>query len=60
VNSALKLAAGATVTYLKPREDDDEAVLRAHLHDILARRQLSALFQPIVHMQSGEIIAYEG
>jgi diguanylate cyclase (GGDEF)-like protein len=60
VNSALKLAAGATVTYLKPREDDEEAVLRAHLHDILARRQLSALFQPIVHMQTGEIIAYEG
>ncbi|WP_195763587.1 GGDEF domain-containing protein [Duganella guangzhouensis] len=34
--------------------------MRAHLYDILARRQLSALFQPIVHMQSGEIIAYEG
>jgi len=60
VNSALKLAAGATVTYLKPREDDEEAVLRAHLYDILARRQLSALFQPIVHMQTGDIIAYEG
>jgi diguanylate cyclase (GGDEF)-like protein len=60
VNSALKLATGATVTYLKPREDDEEAVLRAHLYDILARRQLSALFQPIVHMQTGDIIAYEG
>ncbi|RFP13896.1 GGDEF domain-containing protein [Duganella sp. BJB475] len=34
--------------------------MRAHLYDILARRQLSALFQPIVHMQSGDIIAYEG
>ncbi|SHM63161.1 diguanylate cyclase (GGDEF) domain-containing protein [Duganella sacchari] len=34
--------------------------MRAHLFDILARRQLSALFQPIVHMQTGEIIAYEG
>ncbi|MQA37219.1 EAL domain-containing protein [Rugamonas sp. FT29W] len=34
--------------------------MRAHLYDILARRQLSALFQPIVHMQTGEIIAYEG
>jgi len=60
VNSALKLAAGATVTYLQPRGDDEEAVLRAHLYDILARRQLSALFQPIVHMQTGDIIAYEG
>ncbi|MYM93529.1 EAL domain-containing protein [Rugamonas sp. FT81W] len=34
--------------------------MRAHLFDILVRRQLSALFQPIIHMQSGEIIAYEG
>ncbi|UGQ49219.1 GGDEF domain-containing protein [Massilia endophytica] len=31
-----------------------------HLHAILAGRQLSALFQPIVQMQSGEIIGYEG
>ena len=60
MNSALKHAAGATVTYLKSRVEDEEAVLRAHLYDILARRQLSALFQPIVHMQSGDIIAYEG
>ena len=35
-------------------------MLRTHLNDILARKQLSALFQPIVHMQTGEIIAYEG
>ncbi|MYM86072.1 EAL domain-containing protein [Rugamonas sp. FT82W] len=34
--------------------------MRAHLFEILTRRQLSALFQPIIHMQSGEIIAYEG
>ncbi|WP_168167753.1 GGDEF domain-containing protein [Duganella sp. HH101] len=45
---------------MQPQAEDEEAVLRAHLYDILARRQLSALFQPIVHMQSGEIIAYEG
>ncbi|MCP2007381.1 GGDEF domain-containing protein [Duganella violaceipulchra] len=48
------------IIYLPPKAEDEEAVLRAHLYDILARRQLSALFQPIVHMQSGEIIAYEG
>jgi diguanylate cyclase (GGDEF)-like protein len=60
VNSALQPLGGASVTYLKPREDDEEAVLRAHLLDILARKQLNALFQPIVHMQTGEIIAYEG
>jgi diguanylate cyclase (GGDEF)-like protein len=60
VNSALQPSSGATVTYLKPREEDEDAMLRAHLFDILARQQLSALFQPIVHMQTGEIIAYEG
>jgi diguanylate cyclase (GGDEF)-like protein len=57
VNSVLP----ATVTYLNPRDDNNEdAGLRAHLYDILARKQLSALFQPIVHMPTGEIIAYEG
>jgi sensor c-di-GMP phosphodiesterase-like protein len=61
VNSALQPSAGATITYLTPRnEDGEEAALRGHLYDILARRQLSAVFQPIVHMRSGEIIAYEG
>ncbi|MEG2032849.1 MAG: EAL domain-containing protein, partial [Janthinobacterium sp.] len=30
------------------------------LHEILASRKLSALFQPIIHMQSGDIIGYEG
>ena len=60
MNTALHAASGATVTYLKPREEDEDAVLRAHLHEIIARRQLSALFQPIIHMQTGDIIAYEG
>ena len=62
MNSVLgrKAPPGATISYLKPRAEDDDAVLRAHLNDMLARRQLSALFQPIVHMRSGEIIAYEG
>lgn len=41
-------------------EPDSEDMLGAHLHDIIARRQLSALFQPIIQMQTGEIIAYEG
>lgn len=53
-------AASAAVTYIRPELEDEEAVLRAHLYDILARRQLSALFQPIVNMQTGDIIAYEG
>lgn len=50
----------SNISYLQPKGEDEEAVLRAHLFDILTRRQLSALFQPIIHMQSGEIIAYEG
>lgn len=50
----------AAVTYIRPELEDEEAVLRDHLYDILARRQLSALFQPIVNMQNGDIIAYEG
>jgi len=56
VNSVLS----SNISYLQPKGEDEEAVLRAHLFDILTRRQLSALFQPIIHMQSGEIIAYEG
>ena len=45
------------VTYLRPPPDD---MLGQHLLEIIQLRQLHALFQPIVHMQSGEIIAYEG
>ena len=47
----------ANVTYLRPPPDEQ---LGQHLLDIISRRQLHALFQPIVHMQSGAIIAYEG
>ncbi|MET0265220.1 MAG: GGDEF domain-containing protein [Duganella sp.] len=38
----------------------DDKLLRTHLHEIIARRQLQPLFQPIIHMHSGDIIAYEG
>jgi len=34
--------------------------LLSHLHEILERRQLTALFQPIIQMQGGEIVGYEG
>jgi len=47
------------VAYLRPAPDDD-ALLRMQLNDIIERRQLSALLQPIARMQDGEIIAYEG
>ncbi|HEY8606307.1 MAG TPA: GGDEF domain-containing protein [Noviherbaspirillum sp.] len=35
-------------------------MLLHRLKDILAQRQLSALFQPIINMQGGEVIGYEG
>ena len=47
----------SNVSYLRPPPDEQ---LGQHLLDIISRRQLHALFQPIVHMQTGEIIAYEG
>jgi diguanylate cyclase (GGDEF)-like protein len=57
---ASNASTGASVTVLPPQAEDEDAVLRTHLHDIIARRQLSALFQPIVQMHTGDIIAYEG
>ncbi len=58
----------SNVSYLKavpasaappdPRAEDD--MLREHLIEIIAGRNLSALFQPIIQMQSGDIIGYEG
>lgn len=44
--------------------DDRNSMLHNKLHErlqeIMERRQLSALFQPIVNMQNGEIVGYEG
>ena len=37
-----------------------DAMLLSRLNEILSQRQLTALFQPIIHMQKGEIVAYEG
>ncbi len=38
----------------------DAENMREHLQEIIERRQLSALLQPIIRMASGEIIGYEG
>ncbi len=35
-------------------------MLQERLRQVIDREELSALFQPIIHMQSGEIIGYEG
>ncbi len=59
----------ATVSYLKPAlvvrssadgPPDNAEMLAGHLREIIARRHLSALLQPIIQMGSGEIIGYEG
>ncbi|HEX7646553.1 MAG TPA: GGDEF domain-containing protein [Noviherbaspirillum sp.] len=35
-------------------------MLLSRLHEIIEQRQLTALFQPVIHMQRGEIVGYEG
>lgn len=54
----------ASIHYLTDRHDvqagQQAEQQRLQLLEILARRQLSALFQPIVDMQTGTIVAYEG
>ena len=55
----------SNVAYLKPHlgSPDDagtDAMLREHLHEIIAKLQLCALLQPIIQMHDGEIVAYEG
>ena len=59
---ALTVPPAARVSYLKPvaAPAASDEMLREHLLDIIARRQLSALLQPIIHMGSGEIMGYEG
>ncbi|MFI4939822.1 MAG: GGDEF domain-containing protein [Burkholderiales bacterium] len=43
----------------KLSENGDISLL-ARLHEIIEQRQLTAIFQPIVHMQTGEMIGFEG
>lgn len=45
---------------ISPLEKDGNAMMLARLNEIIDQRLLSALFQPIIHLQSGEIIGYEG
>jgi len=42
------------------QESQQNSQLLSHLHEIIAQRSLTALFQPIIRMRSGEIIGYEG
>ena len=40
--------------------ENRDAMLLSRLKEILEQRQLNALFQPIINMQRGEIVGYEG
>lgn len=44
----------------RAHDPDTAEQLLAHLQDIIKRRQLSALLQPIIRMASGDILGYEG
>lgn len=62
VDTVARAVPSASVSYLKtpgPLHASAE-MLHEHLLDIIARRQLSALLQPIIHMGSGDIMGYEG
>lgn len=59
-NAAPAPATPSNVAYLKPPSATMTIEGTDALHDILAGRKLSALFQPIIHMHSGDIIGYEG
>jgi diguanylate cyclase (GGDEF)-like protein len=55
-----RLVASMTHTEsVKPSESRD-AMLLSRLKEILEHRRLNALFQPIINVQSGDIIGYEG
>src|SRR5437867_3953598 len=41
-------------------EKNGNQMMLAQLNEIIDQRLLSALLQPIIHLQSGEIIGYEG
>ena len=40
--------------------NDSNETMLAQLNEIIDKRLLNAIFQPIIHLQSGEIIGYEG
>ena len=54
----LSLAANDVAMNKNADDQDDHLVQR--LKEVIQHRQLTPLFQPIIRMQSGEIIGYEG
>ncbi len=55
-----RLPANAANTDQLTRENDSDAMLLLRLEEIIERRQLTALFQPIINMQTGAVVGYEG
>jgi diguanylate cyclase (GGDEF)-like protein len=53
-------AVNMAVTHSARPSDSGDIMLFARLHEIIERRQLTALFQPIIQMQKGEMIGFEG
>lgn len=45
---------------VKSNAGQSDIRLFAELHDILRNRTLAAVFQPIIHLDSGKVAAYEG
>lgn len=61
VTSARVCSAAANDRSNEPNQPESrDAMLLSRLNEILAGRQLNALFQPIINMQRGEIVGYEG
>lgn len=50
----------AVITPPGGNDYSSEALLLHHLHQIIANRNLSARFQPIVDLSNGQILGYEG
>lgn len=56
----LGAAANDRVQEQARQPESRDAMLLSRLKEIIAQRQLNALFQPVINMQRGEMVGYEG
>src|ERR1700688_397566 len=56
----IRSAANVAVMHSARSSESRDMMLLARLHEIIERRQLTALFQPIIQMQKCEMIGFEG
>ncbi|RXZ32325.1 GGDEF domain-containing protein [Oxalobacteraceae bacterium CAVE-383] len=59
-NTPMRAAAVPTAAEADDGADHGDPQMLERLHEIIDQRLLSALFQPIIDMHSGDIIGYEG